>query len=58
MESIKETIKIRCKTCGHIIAFVKEPITGGEISIMCNNRLPSGNRCKTVNLIRPNTPKN
>lgn len=46
-------IKIRCKECGHIIAFENEPINDkGEISIMCNNRKPNGERCKTINIIK------
>ncbi len=50
--------KIRCKECGHIIAHQIEPIVGGEITIMCNNKKPSGERCKTINSIRPDMPKN
>lgn len=47
--------KIRCKECGNIIAFEVTPIEKGEITIMCNNRKPNGQRCKTVNVIKPNT---
>lgn len=43
--------KIRCKECGHIIAMEIEPVKQGVISIMCNNRKPNGERCKTINLI-------
>lgn len=50
--------KIRCKECGTIIAFENEPIEKGEISIMCNARKPNGERCKTVNIIRPINTKN
>lgn len=46
--------KIRCKECGHIIAYEVEPLKIGEISIMCNARKPNGIRCKTVNQIKPN----
>lgn len=46
------TKKIRCSECGNIIAFMNEPINDkGEISIMCNNRKPNGQRCKAVNVI-------
>lgn len=47
-----EAKKIRCRECGNIIALQIEPITGrGKISIMCNNRKPNGERCKTINII-------
>ena len=46
--------KIRCKECGAIIAFEVTHIEKGEISIMCNARKPNGERCKTVNIIKPN----
>ena len=48
--------KIRCTECGAILAFETSPITGGEISILCNARKPNGQRCKTQNLIKP-TPR-
>ena len=50
--------KIRCKECGHIIAMEIEPITKGAISIMCNNRKPNGERCKTVNRIGEDKAEN
>ena len=48
----KRMKKIRCKECGAIIAYENEPITSGEISILCTARKPNGQRCKTVNLIK------
>ena len=51
------TKKIRCVECGNIIAFELEPISDkGKISIMCNSRKPNGKRCKTINIIKNNTP--
>lgn len=45
--------KIRCKECGHIIAYEIEPINDkGQISIMCNNRKANGEKCRTINVIK------
>ena len=51
--------KIRCKECGHTIAYAIEPINDkGQISIMCNNRKPNGEKCRTINIIEKNNTKN
>lgn len=45
--------KIRCKECGHTIAYEIEPINDkGQISIMCNNRKANGEKCRTINIIK------
>lgn len=45
--------RIRCKECGHTIAYEIEPINDkGQISIMCNNRKANGEKCRTINIIK------
>lgn len=46
-----KTRKIRCSECGEILAFENESAEGITITVMCNNRKPNGERCKTVNIL-------